>query len=216
MINKFFPVDVYRGVQDCTLNGVTSSHDTLILVAPWKGSDQFSDYDMPRLWLVEFKDQLIAVPFDPEASEIDYLQGYMFGGNFVYSSDSRFSQYISGNPIKVFDRNEGTAGAFTFPAYSTHAFRKAASVLDDIYHMLATDSDLENVTAKHRYADLKRRAGEVLGHMGSSQIQTPLPHLNQYQCQNCNQVWHLEPLRFGEPLHPCPACGAEVHRFNRA
>ncbi len=30
----------------------------------------------------------------------------MFGGNFVYTSDSRFSELNNGNPIKIFDRVE--------------------------------------------------------------------------------------------------------------
>lgn len=88
---------VYKHGQDCTNNGLSNKKDKLILIgengenfdSPF-GVDENDDY----LVLVEaFKDNpqakhLRAVP----KSVLDSGRWYMFGGNFLYSSDSRFLQ----------------------------------------------------------------------------------------------------------------------------
>lgn len=100
--------------QDCTNGGVTSRHDRMMLL--WECSRQEAvDYanehgiDIDEcLWLkprdLWGKDHAIAVPLIHQTDKV----GPMFGGNFVYTSDSRL--YRMGGwlhvPIAVHDRYE--------------------------------------------------------------------------------------------------------------
>lgn len=100
-------VNVYRwSFIDATNKGLSSKLDTLIMV-----DENGGNFDCPHttegdyLVLTKFefrgKTSLRAIP----KSILDSKRNnYMFGGNFVYSSDSRFP---SDAPIKVFDRVEG-------------------------------------------------------------------------------------------------------------
>ena len=97
-------VEVYKpaGFPDCTMNGISSKADRLILV----GDDIPEIFevkpDMPAVRLIK------RIIFDRpyvHAEPIDNLtgKGFMAGGNFIYTSDSRFpSQY----PISIHDRQE--------------------------------------------------------------------------------------------------------------
>lgn len=211
-ILKYFPVSALRGTVDCSFHGITETHDRLLLVAPWQGCDQFADYSYPRLYLTTFCGELIALPYDPGEEEIAYLDhGYMFGGNFIWSSDSRFSEFVSPNPIKVYDRNEGKPMCeHEFPQHNLAALREGANLLEQIHHMLATDSDLESVTAAAKYADLKRQADKVLRQLGSSVVPRFGPSIGEYVCPECHQKWHLELRESSEEQRPCPTCGTET------
>lgn len=103
-------VFVYRNSigGDCTNYGLSSKKDRLIMV----GEDG-SDFDCPHT-TKEGEDYLVyvlAFPGNPilehyraiPKSLLDSGKHVMFGGNFVYSSDSRFP---SDSPVKVFDRVE--------------------------------------------------------------------------------------------------------------
>jgi hypothetical protein len=99
---------VYKnGTRECTNGGVTANVDHVVIVSDeYDMPDIFeATEDMPALRL-ETRDVGLArfpvlVPVDCPK---DGRQGpYMFGGNFVYTSDSRFP---SDTPIKVFDRRE--------------------------------------------------------------------------------------------------------------
>ena len=91
---------VYRPHFDCTNGGITSHNNTVLLVG--EGVPEiFEPGDLPVLKLV--KRQL-------RGTEPPYLHaqpiegsGHMMGGNFIYSSDSRFP---SDYPISVHDRQE--------------------------------------------------------------------------------------------------------------
>ena len=96
--------NVFRsGTYDCTAGGITASVDVVRLIGFgfWKDAKEMDG--VPTLRIIERKVMgrsfLIAVPTDAR----DDCHPYMFGGNFVYTSDSRFP---SDNPIKVFDRKE--------------------------------------------------------------------------------------------------------------
>ena len=94
---------------DCTNGGISSRKDRLILLET--ESLKEIDVKIPRIfspkegegiYLFYRKnfDDFIACP-DP-----NYMKGgiwWMFGGNFLYTSDSRFP---SDDPIKIFDRRE--------------------------------------------------------------------------------------------------------------
>ena len=104
MVNVFRHSDM-----DCTNHGVTSTHDNFVLV----GSAPVFEVrdDRPGLYLMKYRGRVIACPEDLVLSdrrargelEVTGLHGWMFGGNFVYTSDSRFP---SDAPIHVYDRKE--------------------------------------------------------------------------------------------------------------
>ena len=93
---------VYRpsNMADCTNGGVSSRYHAVVLV----GNDVEGPFEAEgrenvlQLIYREKWGDFIAVP-------LDYGKGkhYMFGGNFLYTSDSRFP--VS-HPVKIFDRRE--------------------------------------------------------------------------------------------------------------
>ena len=95
--------NVYRPVYDCTGGGVTSRVSHVIVVWPDMPDDckVFEPTDnVPLVKLVPHRSYGYTV--QPMETPIN-KSGPMFGGNFVYSSDSRFP---SDHPIHVFDRFE--------------------------------------------------------------------------------------------------------------
>ena len=96
-------VNVYRasGI-DCTNGGITSKYKTLTLLGPEVSGPFAPDEDRPALTIVKRKlfggDYYHARPADVPTTE-----HLMFGGNFVYTSDSRFPCPY---PIPVHDRKE--------------------------------------------------------------------------------------------------------------
>ena len=93
---------------DCTNGGISSKNSDLILL-PTESLKEVN-VEIPRIFEEKGRgiylfyrrefDDLIACP-DP-----NYKKGgiwWMFGGNFLYTSDSRFP---SDAPIKIFDRRE--------------------------------------------------------------------------------------------------------------
>ena len=101
-------VFIYRnGLGDCTNGGVSSKATKAVLVGVdipeiFEPSDQ-----APALHLREFKGRLIAVPAPlPRwrgTYEIQHLDGWMSGGNYIHTSDSRFP---GNHPIPIYDRRE--------------------------------------------------------------------------------------------------------------
>lgn len=92
-------VKVYRNsMPDCTNGGVSSTHDEVLLVGKGVPEVFESRDDMPVLKLVKRiifgREYVHATPIDRPG---------MFGGNFIYSSDSRFPNAY---PIAVHDRVE--------------------------------------------------------------------------------------------------------------
>lgn len=95
--------NVYRAGYDATNGGITSNVVHVIVVWPDMPDDckVFEPSDTaPLVKLVPHPSYGYTV--QPMAPPVDKC-GPMFGGNFVYSSDSRFP---SEHPIHVFDRFE--------------------------------------------------------------------------------------------------------------
>lgn len=93
-------VHVYRQrLGDCTNGGISSKFDSFILVGPGIPEIFEAREEVPVLYLMKgsITGQPIAKP------SLDDKIWWMFGGNFVYTSDSRFP---SEQPIKIFDRRE--------------------------------------------------------------------------------------------------------------
>ena len=87
---------------DCTASGISEKHDKLIIVG--EGIDEVFEVDenTPAVELVKAEQGGKCLHVKP----LDETRWTMFGGNFIYSSDSRFASLNNGNPIKIFDRIE--------------------------------------------------------------------------------------------------------------
>ena len=100
---NYLTVDVYRSAGiDCTNNGVTSETSQTFVVPCLHGpigADQ-----------VEEREYVILAPGvagDRMHMKPEGVSGHcMFGGNFVYTSDSRFIELYGNRPIHVHDRIE--------------------------------------------------------------------------------------------------------------
>ena len=103
---NYLIVDVYRNAGiDCTNNGVTSetSPTPLAFVVPCESGPISGDW-------AEEMEYVILVPGTAGNRMHMKPQGVsghtMFGGNFVYTSDSRFGELYGTAPIHVHDRIE--------------------------------------------------------------------------------------------------------------
>lgn len=104
---------VYRNGDfgDCSMNGISSRHDKLILIG--EGVEGFIEVDLDNpqeevVHLVKRQmhdgEYLHVEPLDGQYSKAENRKWYMSGGNFVYTSDSRFP---CNYPLSVHDRHEG-------------------------------------------------------------------------------------------------------------
>lgn len=106
METKGLIVDVYRDANmncDCTAGGITSRFTALLLLCeegPFTGNEENSL--VMKTKHVGGEEYKYAVPVKPGPSG---CVGPMFGGNFVYSSDSRFRK-MSKYPLPIHDRYE--------------------------------------------------------------------------------------------------------------
>lgn len=97
-------VDVYRSARDgdASLNGISSKFDELLLVGPGVPELFEADNEDQVVYLDKIMDHVIARPLKPGGKD----RG-MFGGNFIYTSDSRFRELTKrGGPIHIHDRFE--------------------------------------------------------------------------------------------------------------
>jgi hypothetical protein len=104
---KALPIDVYKNSSrgDSTNNGLSSKFDTLLLIH----EEGFIDIDENNI-----PENLVKVVtrhlFGSEYKHIEPYKkatkvGYMMGGNYASTSDSRFSR-ISKYPLAIHDRQE--------------------------------------------------------------------------------------------------------------
>lgn len=103
---KYLPVNVYRASgRDCTNRGVTST-DQIRLVVPLEDGfltlEDLDKSDEPTV-ILEPGSILGCPNFTPQHA---HTSSPMFGGNFVWSSDSRFRRTYGDQPIAVHDRFE--------------------------------------------------------------------------------------------------------------
>lgn len=102
---KTLPAYVYRDAKlgDCTNGGISERYDTLYLICDEGYSEKEDDStELLRLVRRNFcgREYLHAEPTTPTP---EGCVGPMFGGNFIYTCDSRFP---SPYPIPVHDRYE--------------------------------------------------------------------------------------------------------------
>lgn len=96
-------VDVFKDAHgtDCTNGGVTSKAKTALLIGEGVAKVFGTHEGTPVLRLARRGDYIYAEPVEKPEGAL----GPMMGGNFVYSSDSRF-RAICPYPIPVHDRFE--------------------------------------------------------------------------------------------------------------
>jgi hypothetical protein len=88
---------------DCSCNGVTVTHRDKLVVPCDEGNITEGDVKSFGYVVLELKSIRDSVHFKPVTLEGKHS---MFGGNFVYSSDSRFARQYGRQPIHVHDRVE--------------------------------------------------------------------------------------------------------------
>ena len=105
---NYLPVNVLRNtdMSDTSLNGVTATDAYRLLVPCEDGHVTEEDIDNSNrpVVILEYGEILGSPHFKPQT---DGHHHSMFGGNFVYTSDSRFSRKYGKQPIAVHDRFEG-------------------------------------------------------------------------------------------------------------
>lgn len=105
MTKKGMIVNVLRPAYDCTNGGVSSKHDRMFLVGEGVAEIFEERPELPTLVLLKRfiggREYLRAEPIGGEEPR----PWYMFGGNFITCSDSRF-QDICQYPIPIHDRKE--------------------------------------------------------------------------------------------------------------
>ena len=102
-MNKVFTYVYKNSLGDCTSNGLTSKHDRLNLYYGQLNDETINELPEDSLILIERvlwgKQANYAVPIEIYKSK----RHSMAGGNFIYTSDSRFP---ASAPISVHDRIE--------------------------------------------------------------------------------------------------------------
>lgn len=108
---KALPVSVYKnGKYDCTNNGISSRFETLLLECK-NGFITIDENDLPENLCIVQKRLIFGnlyyciIPYKELNKD---CVGWMMGGNFAYSSDSRFREMFDGcsYPIPIHDRQE--------------------------------------------------------------------------------------------------------------
>ena len=103
---KFLPVNVFRsGLMDCSADGVTLTHEDKLVVCCADGYLTREDVDERGYVIMDLHAARVKgypCHFKPRG-----VKGHtMNGGNFIYSSDSRFGETFGRSPVAVHDRVE--------------------------------------------------------------------------------------------------------------
>jgi hypothetical protein len=103
-MKKGMMCQILRSCNDCSNGGLSSRFDNVVLTGYGVAEIFEPSYKMPEVELVRKnyngREYVYALPVEPEGAEFTC---WMFGGAFIYDSDSRF---ISKQPIKLHDRKE--------------------------------------------------------------------------------------------------------------
>lgn len=105
-VESCLTAEVYRsGLGDCTNNGISSHQRNLYILSAQKGP--FEPYDIRQCVYIE-ECEIMSERYVDCKPAFCRKRWYMAGGNFLYTSDSRFKE-IAGvrYPISIHDRYEG-------------------------------------------------------------------------------------------------------------
>lgn len=105
-MKKALSLEVFRTARlgDCTNNGISSQFHSVLLIHP-EGYIDVADDGSNHLGLpvVEIETKIGGYKCLKQVGDTRWL---MFGGNFAYTSDSRFRE-INAYPLPIHDRYEG-------------------------------------------------------------------------------------------------------------
>lgn len=105
---KGIMIDIYKNAWGSSSNdGISSHFDTAILLCPGGYLDP-AEHDKPCVTIIRRPIGDYAIPCDPNGQG-GYKSGQvgpMFGGTFIYSSDSRFREHCGSQPVALHDRWE--------------------------------------------------------------------------------------------------------------
>ena len=99
-MTKGLMVWIYRSDHECSNNGVSAHHTKAVLTGPAVPEIVAPNNDMPE---IELKTGNLGHGYKIVPKEHGKGAGPMFGGCFIYSSDSRFPTF---HPIALHDRWE--------------------------------------------------------------------------------------------------------------
>ena len=104
-MSNYIRVDVFTGrLGNASNNGISSNEGVQLVVPHPHGSIHEEDLE-GNYTVLELK-PCYSVGGPPFFQEFPAKGRSMFGGCFVYSSDSRYSELYGGYPLKLFDRFE--------------------------------------------------------------------------------------------------------------
>ncbi len=106
---KGIRVEIYKWMgKDSSNRGVSSRKDTVTLLIPEGGYADAVAQDGTYLTIVRRYIGDYATPCNASGAPLQRpgMIGPMFGGTFIYSSDSRFREYCGKSPIPLHDRWE--------------------------------------------------------------------------------------------------------------
>jgi len=109
-MSKYLPISIYRDdLPDCTAGGASSDRAAICLVpCPDGHVKECEIYGGKKVHILDFYPAVfngVQAHFKPRS--IPAGKWTMFGGNFAYTSDSRFSKQYGSSPIAIHDRVEG-------------------------------------------------------------------------------------------------------------
>ena len=110
---KALPIDVYRcaGLGDCTNGGISSRFDRLLLLCD-TGFVDVDENDPPENLVKLVKRHLFGIDtWHIEPVTVPEGIGWMAGGNFAHTSDSRFTRMCEGmyGAVAIHDRQESAS-----------------------------------------------------------------------------------------------------------
>ena len=115
MNNLALSASIYKSpLGDSTNNGASSRYSSMYIASDDYNLDGYIDLtrdvnpipDDEILVIIKRDLGWTCFPIAVPKSVLDSGASYMFGGNFVFTSDSRFQRVNNSNPIKIFDRVE--------------------------------------------------------------------------------------------------------------
>ena len=101
-------VSVLRDEYDCTNGGISSGVNTLLLVGDDIPKVHSRPRDSDRILKIVKRNigGRVYIHAEPIHSPEKGFTPWSMGGNFVYSSDSRFREFVNDYPIAVHDRSD--------------------------------------------------------------------------------------------------------------
>lgn len=102
---NYLPVFVYKGpLGDCSANGISKTHSDKLVVPCEDGYITDQDLLESDYIVLELEQRTVNYKCFKMRGDERWL---MNGGNFAYTSDSRFSAKYGTQPIAIHDRYEG-------------------------------------------------------------------------------------------------------------